>query len=101
MLAKLRLLSAVVLALTLPLLTNAFVVDRDAARITLPVFKRVNMTSTANLLEIDQARAKALRARAERQYQADSPPKDPVTDKIVSYVARVCCPSLSPVSLGR
>ncbi|KAI0718144.1 family A1 protease [Cerioporus squamosus] len=89
MLAKLRLFSAVVLALTLPLLAAAFVVDRDAARITLPVLKRVNMTGNAKLAEVDQARARALRARVEDRYQAESPSADPVDNTAVSYLAAV------------
>ncbi|TFK91001.1 acid protease [Polyporus arcularius HHB13444] len=89
MLAKLRLLSAIVLVLTLPLLTDASVVDSDAAQITLPLAKRVNTTGTAKLLESDQARARAFRARAEGKWHHRRPPPVPVNNTAVVYVAPV------------
>ncbi len=95
MLAKLRLLSAIVLVLTLPLLTDASVVDSDAAQITLPLAKRVNTTGTAKLLESDQARARAFRARAEGKWHHRRPPPVPVNNTAVVYVAPVCGLSLA------
>ncbi|KAI0693867.1 aspartic peptidase domain-containing protein, partial [Cerioporus squamosus] len=83
----LRLLSVVVLALTLALVTDASVVRRDAAPITLPFVKRVNTTGTAKLLEIDQARAKALRERSEGHRRP--PTTVPATNVAVTYVTTV------------
>ncbi|TFK89412.1 acid protease [Polyporus arcularius HHB13444] len=64
MLAGLRLLSALVLAVALSSQADALFVRRDAAPITLPFARRVNATGAAKLLKIDQARAKALKSRA-------------------------------------
>ncbi|KAI0703856.1 family A1 protease [Cerioporus squamosus] len=64
MLASLRLLSALVLAVTLSAYSDALLVRREAAPITLPFARRVNATGAAKLLKIDQARAKALKSRA-------------------------------------
>ncbi|RDX48864.1 aspartic peptidase A1 [Lentinus brumalis] len=90
MLAKLRLLSAVVLTLTIPSLTNALVIDRDAAPIAFPVVKRVNMTGTTKLVEVDQARARALRERAQGKWHHHRPPPPVhVTNQVVTYVAQV------------
>ncbi len=90
MLAKLRLLSAIVLTLTIPPLTNALVIDRDAAPIAFPVVKRVNMTGTTKLVEVDQARARALRERAQGKWHHHRPPPPVhVTNQVVTYVAQV------------
>ncbi|TFK91007.1 family A1 protease [Polyporus arcularius HHB13444] len=89
MLAKLRLLSAVVLALSFPFLINASVVDSNPGRITLPLVKRVNKTGNAKLLEIDQARARALRARAEGKQDAITPASVNATNTAVTYVTTV------------
>ncbi|TFK91002.1 acid protease [Polyporus arcularius HHB13444] len=90
MLAKLRLLSAVVLTLTIHPLTNALVIDRDAAPIAFPVVKRVNMTGTTKLVEVDQARARALRERAQGKWDHHHPPPPVhVTNQVVTYVAQV------------
>ncbi|RPD56618.1 acid protease [Lentinus tigrinus ALCF2SS1-6] len=89
MLAKLRLLSLIVIALTLPLSIKASVVRKDATLISLPVAKRVNMTGTAKLLEIDQARARALRDRAEGKYDPSSKATVPATNVVVTYVTTI------------
>ncbi|KAI0819363.1 acid protease [Trametes gibbosa] len=93
MLAGLHILSAflcIVLA-GLPREGSALVV-RDASPITLPIARRLNVTGAANLVKLDQARAKTLKARpkagAERSPRAtifDAP----VTNQAVDYVATV------------
>ena len=86
----LRLFSAVFLAVSLlPVIANAHIVRRYATPITLPFAKRVNTTGTAKLLEIDQARARALRARAEGEYHPGSDATVPATNIVVTYVTTV------------
>ncbi|RPD60576.1 acid protease [Lentinus tigrinus ALCF2SS1-7] len=64
MLASLRLVSALVLAVVLSTSSDALHIRRDAAPITLPFARRVNATGAAKLLKIDQARAKTLKSRS-------------------------------------
>lgn len=62
MLAALRFVSVFVLAVILSAQSRAAHIRRDAAPITLPFARRVNATGAAKLLQIDQARAKALKS---------------------------------------
>ena len=62
MLAALRFVSVLVLAIILSAQSRAAHIRRDAAPITLPFARRVNATGAAKLLQIDQARAKALKS---------------------------------------
>lgn len=93
MLAGLQLVSAFlyIVIVGLPLAGSALVV-RDASRITLPIARRLNVTGAANLVKLDQARAKALKARAKAG--AERTPRAtifdaPVTNQAVDYVATV------------
>ena len=63
MLAGLRLISALLATLSLALSARAGLVRRDALPVTLPFARRLNLTGTSKLLEIDQARAKAFKTR--------------------------------------
>ncbi|KAI0634433.1 acid protease [Trametes polyzona] len=93
MLAGLRLASAIVLlsSLGLPLQSNGVVV-KGASHITLPIARRLNVTGAANLLKLDQARAKALKSRPKAN-SSHSPRATlfdaPVTNEAVDYVATV------------
>ena len=78
----------------LPVIADAHIVRRDATPITLPFAKRVNTTGTAKLLEIDQARARTLRARAEGEYHPGS--TIPATNVVVTYVTKVCLSIVEP-----
>ncbi|KAI1786242.1 family A1 protease [Ganoderma leucocontextum] len=62
MLAGLRLISAGLLSLALS--ADAGLMRRDSLPVTLPFARRLNLTGTSKILELDQARAKALKARA-------------------------------------
>lgn len=55
--------------------------------VAIPLARHFNFTGAAKLLEIDQARAKALRARAATEEAATFPV--PVTNTAVSYTAEV------------
>lgn len=79
----------VAIALTLP---GEAVVVRNSSPVTLPFARRLNFTGAANLVQHDQARAKALKARATTS--TSKFPKapiinDPVTNGVVEYVANV------------
>ena len=79
----------VAIALTLP---GEAVVIRNSSPVTLPFARRLNFTGAANLVQHDQARAKALKARATTS--TSKFPKapiinDPVTNGVVDYVANV------------
>ena len=79
----------VAIALTLP---GEAVVIRNSSPVTLPFARRLNFTGTANLVQHDQGRAKALKARATTS--TSKFPKapiinDPVTNGVVDYVANV------------
>lgn len=94
--AGLRLASALLLVASIP--TDALVV-RNASPVTLPFARRLNLTGTANLLQIDQARAKALKERA-----MTSPGKFirtpidsvPATSQVANYVVSVRLRLLAP-----
>ena len=62
MLAGLHLISAALLSLALS--ADAGLIKRDSLPVTLPFARRLNLTGTSKILEIDQARAKALKTRA-------------------------------------
>lgn len=91
MLSGLRLASTFLLALALGLTSDALVV-RDTSRITLPIARRLNITGAANLVKLDQARAKALKSRPQA-HTGNSPRATifdaPVTNQAVDYVATV------------
>ncbi|KAJ8474569.1 hypothetical protein ONZ51_g7129 [Trametes cubensis] len=93
MLAGLRLASALlcVLALGLPRTSDALVV-RNSSPVTLPIARRLNVTGAANIVQLDQARAKALKARPQAQGTKPSLASvisAPVTNEAVDYVATV------------
>ncbi|KAH9903125.1 family A1 protease [Cubamyces lactineus] len=97
MLTELRFVSMALVALALSLTgpCAALHVRRDASPVTLPFARRLNMTGTTKLLEIDQARVKTLRNRtpAERASHADvlalGAVDVPATNQAVSYVTTV------------
>ncbi|KAM5546215.1 hypothetical protein V8D89_000341 [Ganoderma adspersum] len=64
MLAGLRLISAGLAALALALSADAGIVKRNSFPVTLPFARRLNLTGTSKILEIDQARAKAFKTRS-------------------------------------
>ena len=79
-----------ILTLALAVAANPIVV-RDSI-VTIPFAKRVNLTGSANLVHIDQARAKALKQRAEAHRSGDfveAAGSQPLTATPVSYVAAV------------
>ncbi|EIW52039.1 acid protease [Trametes versicolor FP-101664 SS1] len=91
MFSGLRLASTFLLVLALGLTSDALVV-RDSSRITLPIARRLNITGAANLVKLDQARAKALKSRPQA-HTGNSPRATifdaPVTNQAVDYVATV------------
>lgn len=89
MLAGLRVVSAL---LAFAVLADAMLIRKDAAPFTLPFVRRMNMTGTAKLLELDQARAKMLKARANGNqgvFQQGAMIQVPATNQIVDYAATV------------
>lgn len=84
--------------LTLALAVAANPIGRRDNIVTIPFAKRINMTGSANLVKLDQARAKALKDHAEAQRSGKSAVAGggslPLTATPVSYVA-----SVSPTSL--
>lgn len=79
-----------ILTLALAVAANPIVVRKSP--VTLPVARRFNFTGSANIREIDQARAKTLKSRTRTN------PKDvskaslvnvPVTNTVVTYTAEV------------
>ncbi|KAI0752481.1 family A1 protease [Daedaleopsis nitida] len=90
MFARLRLACTVLLAFAF--CADALHIRRDSVPVTLPFVRRVNMTGTAKLLEIDQARAKALKTRESKNsgvLQKNAVINVPITNQAVSYVATV------------
>ncbi|KAI0760884.1 acid protease [Trametes elegans] len=93
MLTRLRLAYTVLLiiGLGLPILGDAVVVH-DSSRVTLQVARRLNVTGAANILEIDKARARALKERAKARTGKISRATIidvPVANQAVDYVATV------------
>ncbi|KAI0323487.1 acid protease [Cubamyces sp. BRFM 1775] len=94
MLTKFHFVSAALVALALSLTApcDALHVRRDASPVALPFARRLNMTGTMKLLELDQTRVKALRNRtpAARASHADvlvlGAVDVPATNQAVSYV---------------
>ena len=68
------------LLLALSVAANPVLVNRSP--VTLPLSRRVNLTSAHNLLRHDQARAKALQARG-------AIINEPVDDQAVCYIASI------------
>ncbi|KAH9848588.1 family A1 protease [Lenzites betulinus] len=93
MLAALRLLASVVLALlSVVPPTGALYVRTDASLVTLPFARRLNVTGASKLLEIDRARAKAFRTgtrAAPNLFQQGSTVNAPATNQAVDYVTTV------------
>ena len=78
--------------LALALCADATVLRRDALPVTLPFARRLNMTGTAKLLELDQARAKFLKTRANAQpgvFQQGAIFNAPATNQAVDYTTTV------------
>ncbi len=89
MLSGLRLTSALLGVLALGLCSEALVV-RKPSPVTLPFARRFNATGASKILEHDQARARALKARAlakPGQLSRRIISNDPVTNQAVDYVA--------------
>ncbi|KAM5546221.1 hypothetical protein V8D89_000347 [Ganoderma adspersum] len=86
MLPGFRLTSTVLLSLGLS--ASASVVTRSTSPVTLALTKQFNLTGAAKMIEIDQARAKALKARTKasttRARQA-TPTSFPLTNQLVYY----------------
>ncbi|PIL28667.1 transporter [Ganoderma sinense ZZ0214-1] len=96
MLPGLRLISAALLPLgALSLSANAGLVRRDALPVTLPFARRLNLTGTAKLLELDQARAKAFKTRGASSssgagaFRQAAVFDTPATNQAVDYTATV------------
>ena len=75
--------------------TEGRAVRRASSSVTLPFARRLNTTGIPNLLAVDQARAKALKARATSGAQGLKAPMAlaadvPATNQVVDYVATVC-----------
>ncbi|KAI0078071.1 aspartic proteinase precursor [Panus rudis PR-1116 ss-1] len=96
MIARLSLLLGLLATLSLEVLSKPIVV-RDSP-ITLPVAKRVNATGIANVLKVDQARAKSLRTKGQRKNKGDLTPEKlasgastgiPSTSYATEYVVNV------------
>nr|VWP02631.1 Plp [Ganoderma boninense] len=90
MLALLRLISAALFSLAFALSADADVVRRDALPVTLPFARRLNLTGTAKLLELDQARARAFKTRAAGTKLRERAVFDaPATNQAVDYTTTV------------
>ena len=84
-------LYAVVLA-TFMAFADARAVKRASPAVTLPFTRRLNTTGIPSLLAVDQARAKALKARAQSNPGGLKSPfavvaNVPATNQVVDYVA--------------
>ena len=78
------------LILALAVAANPIVVDQP--KVTLPLVRRLNLTSVHNLLRHDQSRAKALKARGSAStslIHTDAAISETVDNKAVSYYASV------------
>jgi cathepsin E len=74
------------------ILTTAVVIRNTP--ITLPVARRLNLTSNRNLLQHDQARVKTLLTRADNraagtQFDSSIIVNEPVDNQAVSYIAAI------------
>lgn len=67
-------------------------VVRNKSPVTLPFARRLNFTGTGKLLEIDQARARALKSRVKGTHgkAARAIIDAPASNGVVDYVATVC-----------
>ncbi|KAI0672026.1 family A1 protease [Trametes maxima] len=71
---------------------HALFLRRDVSPVTLPFARRLNITGTAKLLEVDQARARTLKGRAKianRHYARSSAADVLATNELVDYVTTV------------
>jgi len=76
------------LILALAVAANPIVVDQP--KVTLPLVRRLNLTSVHNLLRHDQSRAKALKAKGYPSLiHTDAAISETVDNKAVSYYASV------------
>ncbi|KAI9070303.1 acid protease [Trametes sanguinea] len=67
-------------------------VVRNASPVTLPIARRLNVTGAANLVRLDQARAKAFKSRSKTaagKVQRADIFNTPITNEAVDYVASV------------
>ncbi|KIM47467.1 hypothetical protein M413DRAFT_439126 [Hebeloma cylindrosporum] len=85
------------LLLALSVAANPVLVNRSP--VTLPISRRLNLTSIHNLVRHDQARAKALRARAAAKttgltFHTDAVINEQVDNQAVTYIASVGVDSL-------
>ncbi|KAI0708411.1 acid protease [Earliella scabrosa] len=81
-----------VLAVGLSLPSEALVTRKTASPVTLPFARRLNFTGAANILQIDQARAKGLREHATAKpgkFTKTPIISTPATNQAVDYVATV------------
>ena len=91
MLSGLRLASVFLGVLALGLYSDAAVVRRESP-VTLQFARRFNFTGSSKILELDQARAKALKARALAQpghFSRAAITNVPATNQAVEYTATV------------
>ncbi|KAI0672030.1 family A1 protease [Trametes maxima] len=71
---------------------QSLVVRKDASPVTLPFARRLNVTGTGKLLELDRARAKGLKSSTKlstNAIQAGIPVNDPASNQAVDYVTTV------------
>ena len=91
MFAGLRLAAAAILLSTIAG-ANSLVIRHDASPITLPIVRRMNMTSAPNIVKHDQARAKELMTRGTTGggvFQKDAIFNVPATNQAVDYITTV------------
>ena len=87
MLAGIRLISAGLLSLALS--ADAGLIRRDAVPVTIPFVRRMNLTGTAKIIELDQARAKTLKSRANSGFKQTAVFDVPATNQAVDYTTTV------------
>ena len=90
MFSGLRLASIALVAFALS--ADALHIRRDAGPIKLPFVRRMNTTGISKLLQMDQARAKALKVRGNKNpgvFQHDAIFEVPATNQVVEFVTTV------------
>lgn len=78
-----------ILALSVPLQGTVALVVREPPFFTLPVTRRINMTGTANLVKLDQARAKVLLARSQAVSPTNGTTGVPAVNQYINYAVTV------------
>ena len=90
--ASLLVTLTLLLALTGNVAANPVIFNRSP--VTLPLSRRLNLTSTHNLLRHDQARAKAIKSRGSslktgKDHDARAIINEPVDNQAVAYIASI------------